>query len=62
MSSLNVIAFANSLDPDQAQQDVGPDLDPICLTVIRYSGKNIFKLLIFKKSADRQKKHTKLPN
>ena len=23
-----LIIFANSLDPDQAQQDVGPDLDP----------------------------------
>ena len=23
---------ANSLDPDQARQNVGPDLDPICLT------------------------------
>ena len=25
--------FANSLDPDQARQDVRPDLDPICLTL-----------------------------
>ena len=24
--------FANSLDPDQARQNVGPDLDPNCLT------------------------------
>ena len=23
---------ANSLDPDQARQNVGPDLDPNCLT------------------------------
>ena len=27
-----LIAFANSLDPDQGQQNVGPDLDPNCLT------------------------------
>ena len=27
-----LITFANSLDPDQAQQNVGPDLDPNCLT------------------------------
>ena len=27
-----IITFANSLDPDQAQQNVGPDLDPNCLT------------------------------
>ena len=26
------ITFANSLDPDQARQNVGPDLDPNCLT------------------------------
>ena len=25
--------FANSLDPDQARQFVGPDLDPYCLTL-----------------------------
>ena len=28
-----LIFFANSLDPDQARQNVGPDLDPICLTL-----------------------------
>ena len=27
-----LITFANSLDTDQAQQNVGPDLDPNCLT------------------------------
>ena len=27
-----LIAFANSLDQDQALQNVGPDLDPNCLT------------------------------
>ena len=27
-----LITFANSLDPDQARQNVGPDLDPHCLT------------------------------
>ena len=26
------INFANSLDPDLARQNVGPDLDPNCLT------------------------------
>ena len=25
-----LILFANSLDPDQARQNVGPDLDPNC--------------------------------
>ena len=28
-----LIIFANSSDPDQARQNVGPDLDPNCLTV-----------------------------
>ena len=27
-----LITFANSLDPVQARQNVGPDLDPNCLT------------------------------
>ena len=27
-----LITFANSLDPDQARQNVGPDLDPNSLT------------------------------
>ena len=27
-----LITFANSLEPDQARQNVGPDLDPNCLT------------------------------
>ena len=29
-----LITFANSLDPDQARQNVGPDLDLNCLTVM----------------------------
>ena len=28
-----LITFANGLDPDQARQNVGPDLDPNCLTL-----------------------------
>ena len=27
-----LITFANSFDPDQVRQNVGPDLDPNCLT------------------------------
>ena len=27
-----LLTFANSLDQDQARQNVGPDLDPNCLT------------------------------
>ena len=29
-----LITFANSVDPDQDQQNVGPDLDPNCLTLM----------------------------
>ena len=29
-----LITFTNSLDTDQAQQNVSPDLDPNCLTLI----------------------------
>ena len=28
-----LLTVANSLDPDQAQQNVGPDLDPNCFTL-----------------------------
>ena len=33
LSVLTVDDFANCLDPDQARQKVGPDLDPNCLTL-----------------------------
>ena len=54
-----LITFASSLGPGQAQQNVGPDLDPICLTLcwIRNITENILK----KRSAD-YKKHAKLPS
>ena len=32
-----LISFANSLDPDQARQNVGPDLEPNCLTLCQVS-------------------------
>ena len=31
-----LITIANSLDPDKARQNVGPDLDPNCLTPRRF--------------------------
>ena len=45
-----LITFANSLDPDQARLNGGPDLDPNCFTHWWYS-RNIFflKKLILKK-------------
>ena len=41
-----LITFANSLDPDQARQNVGPDLDPNCLTLWWYSWKIFLKLVL----------------
>ena len=29
-----LITFANSFDSDQVQQNIGPDLDPNCLTLL----------------------------
>ena len=43
-----LVAYANSLDPDQARQNVGPDLDPICLTLRWYSWKKL-ELFFYKK-------------
>ena len=43
-----LITFANSLDPDQAWQNVRPDLDPNCLTHWWHSWKNFLKKLILK--------------
>ena len=31
-----LITFPNSLDPDQTQQNVGPALDPIFLTLVTF--------------------------
>ena len=44
-----LITFANSLDPDQAQQHVGPDLDPSCLTLMIFL-KDFFWKSVFKKN------------
>ena len=51
-----LITFANRLEPDQAWQNVGPDLDPNCLTLMVFL-KGLFKKNGFlKKSADNKKK------
>ena len=44
-----LITFANSLDPDKARQNVGPDLDPNCLTLWWYSRKIFFEKINLKK-------------
>ena len=43
--------FAYRLDPDQARQNIGPDLDPICLIYLKY----FFKKVDFQKISRRQK-------
>ena len=52
-----LIAFANSLEPDQDRQNVGPDLDPNGLTLLIVILKEFLKKLILKKkkSADDNK-------
>ena len=37
-----LLTFANSLDPDQAQQNVGPNLGPLCLTLINGTPERFF--------------------
>ena len=54
-----LITFANSLDPDQDRQNVGPDLDPNYLTLIVFP-KEIFEKIFFENKVSRQQqKHEK---
>ena len=48
-------------DPNQARQNIQPDLDPICLTLRWYSWKIFFKKLILKNSADDKKSMKNFP-
>ena len=50
-----LLTFANSLDLDQARQNVGPDLGPICLTLRWHSWNNSIKRWFRNKSADDKK-------
>ena len=43
-----LITFANSMDPEQARQNVWPDLEPTCLTLMIFL-KEIFKKVNLKK-------------
>ena len=54
VSSALLINFANSLDPGQVLQNIGPDLDPnsgTLMVILIF----FFKKLILKKSADNKK-------
>ena len=54
MMGLTII-FANSLDPDQGRQKVGPDLDPKRLTPLIVVMKDSYEKINYKKSADEDK-------
>ena len=45
--------FANSLDPDQARQNVGPDLDANCLTLMVFL-KDFFENVNFEEKENQQ--------
>ena len=59
---LLLLIFANSFDHDQARQNVGPDLDPNCLTPDSVPERIFWKKLIFEKSQQATKFHEKLPS
>ena len=46
--------LANSLEPDQARQNVGPDLDPTCLTLM------VFLIFFRKKVGEKIQQTTKM--
>ena len=50
-----LITFANSLKPDQAQQNVGLDLDPNCLTMMVFM-KEFFEKDDFEKNQQTTKR------
>ena len=54
------ITFTNCLEPDQARQNVGPDLDPNCLTLSWYFWKMLLKKKVNFKTKNQQT--TKLPS
>ena len=44
-----LITFTNSLDQDQAQQNIGSDLVPNCLTLSCYFLKNLIRKINFER-------------
>ena len=54
------IIFANNLEPDQDRQNIGPDLDPNCLTLSGSVPERVsLKKLILKKSVAEDNKSMK---
>ena len=56
-----LMTFANGLDPDQARQKVGPNLDPNGSTLMVFIKYFLPKMFVLKKVSRRQK-HAKLPS
>ena len=54
-----LMTFANSLDSDQARQNVGPELDPNCLTLMVFL-KEFFRYVDFEKKSADDKKSVKI--
>ena len=52
-----LITLANNFDPDQDQQNVGPDLGPNRLTLMKVFLKYCFEKVISRKVRRRQQKH-----
>ena len=55
-----LITFANSLDPDQARQNVGPDLDRKQFDTLIVFLKEFFEKIDFEQIQQTTKKHEKL--
>ena len=59
IKSLPSCVIYQQIEPNQTQLKVGHDLDPNCLTLLWYSGKNFLKKLILKKKTADDKKSMK---
>ena len=57
--ALSADAFENSLEPDQARQNVWPDLDPNCLTLMVLLKEFLEKADFVNKSGDKKTKTRK---
>ena len=56
-----LITFASSLDPDKDRQNVSPDHDPNCFTLLTMLMKDFFEKVDLKKVSRQQQKQEKLP-
>ena len=57
-----LIAIANILDPDQARQNVGPDLDQKMLDILMVIPKEFFENVNFERKSANDKTYAKLPS